>query len=1022
MSSRKKRKSQDNEKKSEEDNDCYLHCLDLCVKLDPKKIEKIMKSYDFFRPKTEDIWWSTKSAFFDVVDSVSGLPTDTTHAITISYSRAQWCTPSSAPVSIGRLVSSPNINNLMREWKQSLLSEYYDIDISSCHANLCLYLNDTYGFQIPLLSIRYLVENKQTVIQKISDKYFVSHQKAKQYVTALLFGQSEASFYKENGIPRDNQKPLDEVTGISKDIRLLIEQLKTTPQWKIFSTYVKHKDASATNEDYKILAHWLQTIECDILIDVLRHLNYIHQKNSDDSFFSAGSDERLYIVPAHDGFYIHKNQVHNIQELLQSVNKMCTKKYSPYIKFVHKEMDQAIQLDPSTEINFYVDSYEKINAQEVALQLAKDVAKDFKVYSSIDKRYMWNGHIWSPDKDMHKILLHPEIIKAIDRAINNVKYFYKNAPSTYKIKKKNDDGEWEEELIPTKWPKILSTWIKILTDKKSGSHYNDVYKTISESICEVKDNSLFDSNPYIFCFTNKYYNLKTRKAFDPDKNLLMTISCGYEYQDLMQTDDFIDKFYKDLMEDPDERQNLIWWCGTGLIGQHYNLFYVALGEGSNGKSVLSLWMKELLGHYYYAMPKGALYAKETNGPNENLSNAHVKRYIVITEPPADEKFQADRLKEWTGAVSATGRGNYQKNGEIKLHGSLTIEANQLPKIEIKDDSIQRRFLGSKFKSLFTAKQNMQSYQDQFKLENLPIERVKEAIPVYGTSYFARSIRQKLFFYLVDNLQSFFDNNEIFKPNDCALAQAYKYTPTLIIPEGGDANEENLSTWFQNNYVYILDKIKDGRQSISEQLEYIFKLAYTEKKSGIRKKLFKDPKEDSKLDVRDIISLSTYEVWTDYKNSYSGEDKIKTYEEFKQKFNPWRMVTDHIIDKGQTLQLNGQKLVWKVLKPFFKTEGKLYELTYTKGGEGKAMQDTNHPRLLNYISKHSSLWEHIEEEKKKEEEATKKTNKQGNILVQVFSSTAQPVAEMEDKEMPHQREASPESSRSIAADPFQDGME
>lgn len=1010
-----------------EDKIPEFNCIDLDVQIDPKKLDIITRSHAFIN----DVLWQTKSCFFKVLDAAHAYPKDELCTLKISYTREGTRTEP-----FGRLKSTPDINGLWRPVKQAMLHEfYYDIDIKSCHAAILLYLNDkTYRLRLP--NIEQLVNHKETCINIIQQEYNVSKDTAKKFLTGLLYGQGYKSFWAEQ-CPGYVGKKIALVNDIKSEVTQLMSNMKKESFWEDCKAHMEHKEdtkppgeKSKNSADYQTLSCYLQTVECNILLDAIDHMRT--------------KTPCSYIVPAHDGFYVDKKGIKNMDFFLEQLNIMVSNKYSRHIQFVCKPMTEMLDTSKLTNINFY-NKHIQDYIPELTVSLGKELTTDFKIHPYKSLKYMWNGHIWTSDATEHKRIVSSKIHETIEIAMSLQKKFYLGSPDkvyVHTYDKKLKEWSWVEHH--SEWPGIRYQWDKCIKSYLSGSNNRELCTCLYESCCEKDKGDIFDLNPYIFCFNNAYYNLITGEFSDPSREAYMSMTCGYDYDRTHKYDpSVVEKFFYDVMEDPDDRQNLMWWCATGLVGQHYERFYLALGDGGNGKSVLSLWMKYMLGDYFYNMPVAALFAKETNGPNENVARSHLKRYIVLSEPPAEgEKFSETRLKAWTGAPTVSARGNYECVRDIKIQGSLTIEANNLPPVHIADKSFARRFLGAKFKTFFTDR--VDHYRAQFMKDDLPMTRVKQGNAEYSTVAFAKKIRQDLFLLLASQFQSFYANKEKFIHVGSALVLSF-----CEVEESPDYSDpyESPSNWFRANYKFIPEVIKDKRPELIDQLEYIFDLAYG-------KKLSKTSKGNPC--VLNVISVSVNDVYKHFQNDYlvtkSIDKKSFKRDAFNQMFYKMPLVCDHIIEKGKTFMFNTHKLEWKdCLEHFFTSpRGAQHKDTYILRYGRKAFADTNCDRIVNYICVDSTLWAHY---KPTHDNLTLDKNimlhppedlsevaKEQVVEEEIVDEKQVAEEEIVDEEMipsssggdwfplhqelniePPQREASPESSRTTST-PWQDGME
>jgi hypothetical protein len=923
----KKRKSP--EEDGEEEEPQRRECITLDFKVDPVVVRKILRSEYFI----EKVWWSTKSCLFKLIDELADKPQSEPQTLSIKYDREIGPDGNN----IGRLLSQTvDINGMYKPVKQAFLKDYFDIDIQSCHVSLIVFVNKSMAVNNQMPTLEKLAYQKAGCIEEVVQAYNVTPDEAKQYLTALLYGQRPDSFYKQHKIVHSKRIEIDLVKNIRSEIQQFIKVLNDRQYLKVYLDHVDKKNKKAEKGDgnriYQALSYFLQSLECTELLRVITHIVHATDKNS--------GGLKPIIVPAHDGFYIHMDTVHLLTEgkgidtLLQIIHDTMPSDQKPFIKYVHKPMTcKEIDIDDVICVDLYDNSSLR---SHITYQLAAEITRNHKILKYNGKKYIWNGYIWSCDLEKNKSLIADKAKQTVDRILELSRYFYDGCPSTFDV---YDKETKTIKKVKTIWAKKRDDWVVALKMYYAGSPYRDLIDTVYNQVAREAPSNTFDTHPYIFCFTNIYYDLKTQTFMDPDPDKYMSICTEYPYdepEDLEKREGEIAEFFDDIMDDPVERQNLIWWCGTGLMGEHHQHFFICQGEGSNGKSVLSGLMRYLLGCYYYTMSSAALYAKESTGPNEMLYNADRKRYIVVAEPSTkrEEQINISRLKEWTGSNTVSTRGSYQSQGDIKMHGSLTFECNQLPNFPDHDEGFNRRLLLTSFNSKFT--DNVPHWQVEYQKQNLPITRVKQANVHYTTDEYQISMRAAMFSFLTKHIVKFLENGKKFLPSRNPLCQSYRNQSV-----SDKDPDTTFIGWFRMHFVYVHDFIIEGKPTADDQLNELFKYAdmVGEKREwlGI----------DDPLTLLDVYSTPVKHIYKLYKESYHGQDSFKSKKELEIAIAGMAGIKEFFVPRKSPATWGRHALCYKTMKRFLE-KYTVHKDAYNKTYHDRAVRDDSVSRIMHYI--------------------------------------------------------------------------
>ena len=354
-----------------------------------------------------------------------------------------------------------------------------------------------------------------------------------------------------------------------------------------------------------------------------------------------------------------------------------------------------------------------------------------------DTLYTYNRKIWSVDKSNNKLCCYIscylfELLNIKLMSLNRLisKYTMENDQS--KIKSLQEQRKFINGVISS----VLST-SKIIKISQRIIHLLS---------CQDFDHIEFDSNPYLFCFNNKCYDLKIGKWVKPKRDDYILTTCRYDYElssphNLNELSELINQIF------PDEeiKKTYISFMSTSLFGIPIEKFIIANGSGGNGKGVLNELLVETLGDYSYTAPNDLLLNSIKSGNNPAVASMNNKRLVIYREPDSEnQKLCGASIKEITGGSQINARMNYSNDTKTRLRATHILECNKKPKIDgRKDDSIERRLVDIPFKSTFTNKQELLD-------QDLPY--VFKANIYYKSDEFKKKFKSTLFDYLIQYIK------------------------------------------------------------------------------------------------------------------------------------------------------------------------------------------------------------------------------------------------------------------------------
>ena len=171
--------------------------------------------------------------------------------------------------------------------------------------------------------------------------------------------------------------------------------------------------------------------------------------------------------------------------------------------------------------------------------------------------------------------------------------------------------------------------------------------------------------------------------------------------------DKVASWFESIFPDPELRRAYVSILKSGLSGKRFEYFFVATGDGCNGKGLLNEHFIYLLGlDGYAAIGHLDLLTKPIkSGPNSEARSLHKKRFVRYSEPNPGEQMEAVRLSnvnELTGNEQLKARTLHEKDDDTRLHATSLLECNDPPNcVGDKGNSSQRRWRFIPFVTKFT---------------------------------------------------------------------------------------------------------------------------------------------------------------------------------------------------------------------------------------------------------------------------------------------------------------------------------
>ena len=369
----------------------------------------------------------------------------------------------------------------------------------------------------------------------------------------------------------------------------------------------------------------------------------------------------------------------------------------------------------------------------------------------------------------------------------------------------------------------------------------------------------FDQNGYLFTFKNKCFCLKDFKEITTNREDFILTTSGYAHEKSSQESlQELDALLDTIFPNKEVKDHYLKVMCTSLYGVRLEKFFIANGNGGNGKGVVNELLGDTLGNYYYKGNSESFTKPLKEGNNPQIANMHNKRLVVIQEIESDNKrLNGTVIKELTGGNKINSRANYSNVTQITILATFILECNKKAKIDGRiDESYQRRLDDIPFESTFTTNKQ---------LLDSGLENVYHANTYYKEQSFRDKFKNVLFNYLFNYMQE-------YKQQTNKLVVHGWTSPKIILDRTAEYLEssDEVKEWFNTMYEPITNEYKTIKDKVINASYVECKTVYEYyKQSSYYSLLSKKQKREQNLKwfysyMQENINFKVY-----YKEKYSA---------------------------------------------------------------------------------------------------------------------------------------------------------
>jgi P4 family phage/plasmid primase-like protien len=352
---------------------------------------------------------------------------------------------------------------------------------------------------------------------------------------------------------------------------------------------------------------------------------------------------------------------------------------------------------------------------------------------------------------------------------------------------------------------------------KTSNGKSAVMRELALKFYKEKFEDTLNTNPYLLCFNNGVYDLKTLQFRPGCYDDYVSRSTGLDYipySELIKTGDGsivmrkIERFISQIMPDKKEREYLKVFLGSSIRGVQPEKFYIWTGSGGNGKTILITLLSYALGEYHGEASPSLLQNGRVSSEkaNPDLIAIKGKRLVGILEPDDTKELNVNYMKFLVGNDKMIARGLFKECESFYLQCCFVMVCNNMPLLPpsaANDGGTWRRIAVLGFNSKFVDNPSDDPALQEFKIDN----DLKDDIKSWGPYFASYLVEQHRIFVeeykcVIPTPQSVKNKTtEYQKDNDCI----YSYNSEHVI-KGSPTDSVKINDyisyfndWYRDEY-------------------------------------------------------------------------------------------------------------------------------------------------------------------------------------------------------------------------------
>jgi P4 family phage/plasmid primase-like protien len=621
-------------------------------------------------------------------------------------------------------VGSLSMCTLRRQVRQTIAKVkkdypmYIDIDVKNCHPEIVYqYMKNN---EIECKILKEYINNRSKVLEEIQKEYNVSYEQSKNLMIRLLYFGGFENWAKDNKLTK--AKPTKFITNFIEE-REIYGKIITDNNDEIVLEVQKNKTKKNIfeyNESSSVVSIWCQEIENRIIEEIYKYSvknKLIRDKET---------------VLCYDGIMLlNQNESgkiywdYEVEDICDKFSKLVKDKFGLDLKYVNKSMDE----DYHDQLNDKIEEIKEANKPDDDSKFFEELKtmshqQCAKIYYDLNKdKYTYSNKSGWYEYNEYNVLIntgieYPLTIKLnVSKTLTDYLIPIRNRMKPNKLSYVNDS-------------KLIN---KLLKDINNSSFANGIKDYLKELYINNDIDSKIDNNGNLIAFTNKLYDYTTCTIRDIKKEDYISKTTRYEYKKSdPQIKKEIIKIIKSIFEDDKIYNYIMHTKSSALFGNLYESAYIYIGNGGNGKGLIS-GLDNALGDYVMTSENTFITSAFKQGSaNPTLSSAKGVRVLYVSEPAECDEFGKEVsintpfLKLITGNDDITTRNLYQGNITYKPLFTPFILCNHTPNIKKIDGGIKRRIKMIQYKLDFVSKPEKENQR----LMDAPLKKKLENVKYY----------------------------------------------------------------------------------------------------------------------------------------------------------------------------------------------------------------------------------------------------------------------------------------------------
>ncbi len=247
----------------------------------------------------------------------------------------------------------------------------------------------------------------------------------------------------------------------------------------------------------------------------------------------------------------------------------------------------------------------------------------------------------------------------------------------------------------------ITTILKLSSNCRDETKKKGMLASIKQLFYDKEFIQKSDQNNNLLSFDNGIFDFKEKIFRSGRPEDYITIGVGYDYIPIEQIKSKYQKEEQEIREffsqiyPQKELNDFIWeLLASLLIGGNINQkFYIFIGKGSNGKSIVMDLIAAVMGDYCGVLPAQLITNErhKLGGTQTEMMALKNKRIAIASEPRKGDKLNDGVMKELTGGTDKIiARGLYSNPVEFIPQFKPIVCTNNLYDIADKSDGVWRR--------------------------------------------------------------------------------------------------------------------------------------------------------------------------------------------------------------------------------------------------------------------------------------------------------------------------------------------